>query len=112
MKPLELEDSLSPSWEKRKIGVTSFVKTALDYIPKGLVLSAAFTGGMMLLGNLTGWGILSGVTNLDMGGFVSRVLTTVGYRYRRLSGPLARIRASRRITIIARKKSNYRKNCC
>ncbi|MGE0754750.1 MAG: hypothetical protein AB7L92_06280 [Alphaproteobacteria bacterium] len=64
-------------WEKAKIGVTSFVKTAMDYIPKGIVIGAAATGALMLIGNLTGMSWLEGVANLDLGGFVTRVATTV-----------------------------------
>lgn len=74
---VELKQPLS-LWEKTKIGVSSFVKSSLDYIPRGIFLSAIFTGAMMLIGNMTGLGFLQDTANLTLAGFLTRVVTTVG----------------------------------
>lgn len=60
-------------WEKVKIGVTSFVKSALDYIPRGVIMAAIGIGIVALTANLTGFGFLSHFADMSLGGFLTKV---------------------------------------
>lgn len=47
--PVEIKKPLT-GWEKVKSGVKGFFKTALHYLPRGLMMAGAFLGGSYLLG--------------------------------------------------------------
>ncbi|MDE3016390.1 MAG: hypothetical protein KGI29_05660 [Pseudomonadota bacterium] len=65
------QDNLTPpaapalsTWEKIKAGVKGFVKTTIDYLPRGLMFLGLLYGGSALLGSFTGGGgDLLGVAN-------------------------------------------------
>lgn len=52
--PVELKKPLS-GWEKFKVGVKGFFKTAIDYLPRGILFAAMFFGASALLGSIGLW---------------------------------------------------------
>lgn len=69
---------LSP-WEKIKTGTKSFVKAVVDYVPRGILLSAAFVGSAVLMANITGWDPLAmGHGGMTWMKFLERTLAVVG----------------------------------
>ena len=78
---LELKHPLS-LWEKIKIGVGSFVRSVAHYIPRALIMTLLMFGGLALLVSTTGctgpWGLLEGLANLNVAGFIGKVAIGIG----------------------------------
>jgi hypothetical protein len=74
----ELAKPLSP-WEKIKTGVSSFVGSALKYLPSGILFAAAIMGGSALLETaFPGVGFLGITKAFEHGGFVGGILPRLG----------------------------------
>jgi hypothetical protein len=72
LKPLSM-------FEKIKVGVKGFIKSAVDYIPSGLLYTGLMMGGSMAITALTGFdiaGIMPG-GSLDVGALAMKSIGTI-----------------------------------
>ncbi len=65
------------TWQKIKTGVVGFVKSAISYIPKGLMFAGILFVGSALLESVTGWGLLHVVEAAKTGDLIGRIATTM-----------------------------------
>lgn len=74
--PVEVKQPLT-LWEKIKAGAKGFAKTALHYLPRGLMFAAALLGGSALLGATVGWDPFGTAAIQSVGQLATRVATTL-----------------------------------
>lgn len=64
-------------WDKIKAGAKSFVKSAVHYLPRGILFVSAIFAGSALLENLTGLGLLHINSALESGAIVGQFITSL-----------------------------------
>ncbi len=73
---IKLKQPLS-LWEKIKVGVGSFTKSVISYLPRGIIISGLLLGASAVMGNMGGWDIF-GTAGLGAGEFIKRMAIGVG----------------------------------
>ena len=64
-------------FEKVGVGIKSFGKAVMDYLPKGLLMSGLMLGAATVVANMGGWDIF-GMGGIDAFGFVKRLGLAIG----------------------------------
>ncbi len=73
---MELKQPLS-FFEKVGVGLKSFGKAVIDYLPRGILISGALLGASAILGGMGGWDLF-GTAGLGAGDFIKRMAIGVG----------------------------------
>lgn len=63
--------------EKIGVGIKSFGKAVIDYLPRGILFSGLMLGASAVMGNMGGWDIF-GMKDVGFGGFIQRMALGVG----------------------------------
>ncbi|MFO0388412.1 MAG: hypothetical protein ACK502_01640 [Alphaproteobacteria bacterium] len=63
--------------EKIGVGIKSFGKAVIDYLPRGILISGLMLGASAVMGNMGGWDLF-GTAELGAGDFIKRMAIGVG----------------------------------